>query len=436
MGLAALRDHEDRIRGIRRLQPRRDKQLTGTAKALLDQVVTRQLQANNAQHALSPSLRRDIQAGLKPQTTNCYAPCFIQWSNYCASVGAETMPAEPYTLASFLSSASDTNSTMEPTKKRVNAINYFHSIAGHPAPCQHPFVQHVIRGITNRLGCRNIPREPLSLTDLLSARAAARTGGESGLAFVADVSIVMQEAQLRWDDVADMRLGDIVWGTSAARLLVVDSKTDRLHQGHFATVAASSSADSAYRTLLRLIQQGIDRFAQYSPQTACSLLRELQQQQPRLPYQQPSLSSISTLPIHIREAAGRCSLPLENLPLLGAWPFERHPASLLTPLSYNKFLFHLKRLFQNRPHIGTHSMRRGGVTDKMGQGIEPRLVQWLGRWKTAEAFEGYVGSRANIAKAAEAIERARRAGAGAGGSVDAPAPWSRQRGASAQAKRR
>ena len=49
------------------------------------------------------------------------------------------------------------------------------------------------------------------------------------------------------------------------------------------------------------------------------------------------------------------------------------------------------------------------MTEKITQGIEPRLVQFLGRWTTSEAFEGYLGPSANIERVAEAMGAARQA---------------------------
>ena len=94
---------------------------------------------------------------------------------------------------------------------------------------------------------------------------------------------------------------------------------------------------------------------------------------------------------------------------LSDWPWVERPQSLLTRFTYKRFRYHLTRLFGSRPNIGTHSMRRGGVTEKIAQGIEPRLVQFLGRWRTSEAFEGYIGPSANIERVAEAMGAARRA---------------------------
>ena len=66
----------------------------------------------------------------------------------------------------LLSESNTDDTTMEPTKKRVSAINYFHSLAGHPPPSGDPFVQGVVQGIKNRLGDLGIPRQPISQADI------------------------------------------------------------------------------------------------------------------------------------------------------------------------------------------------------------------------------------------------------------------------------
>ena len=173
-------------------------------------------------------------------------------------------------------------------------------------------------------------------------------------------------------------------------------------------LAVSQSPQSGYQQLRQLILSGIRCFAQKEPSTQRRLLADLQRNLPGLPYSSPVLSALHTAPADIRSSAAACQLPLENLPLLSRWQWQEHPSSLLEHLSYKSFLFHLKRLFRGQPKVGTHSMRRGGVTEKMAQGVEARLVQWLGRWSTTETFEGYVGSRVNIAATVAAVERARQ----------------------------
>ena len=223
---------------------------------------------------------------------------------------------------------------MEPTKKRVGAINHFHALAGHAPPGGDPFVQRVVRGIKSRLGSLGVPREPISQADIQQARALAAASSESGLEYVADVCTIMQEAELRWDDIAYIRLGDIVWGTAAARLLIVDSKTDRKKQGQFGTLTFSQLPQSGYQQLRQLILRGIRCFAQSKPNTQRRLLEDLLALLPGLPYSDPSLSALNTTPADIRSSAASCQLPLENLPLLSKWQWEAQPSSLVEHLSY------------------------------------------------------------------------------------------------------
>lgn len=437
MDLAALEHEEQKLRRVRRLHPRADKQLTTTANNTLIYSLKKHPAFSSDTESISASLFRDLTAGQKPLTTNSYASYFLKWQEYCQTRGLSDIPAQPLPLATFLSESSNDDKTMEPTKKRVGAINHFHALAGHAPPGGDPFVQRVVRGIKSRLGSLGVPREPISQADIQQARALAAASSESGLEYVADVCTIMQEAELRWDDIADIRLGDIVWGTAAARLLIVDSKTDRRKQGQFGTLTFSQSPQSGYQQLRQLILRGIRCFAQSKPGTQRRLLEDLRARLPGLPYSDPSLSALNTAPADIRSSAASCQLPLENLPLLSKWQWEAQPSSLVEHLSYKCFMFHLKRLFRGQPGVGTHSMRRGGVTEKMAQGVEARLVQWLGRWSTTEAFEGYVGSRANIAAAASAMERARgtESMAPGGGDGAARAQKSHPRNQLAQASR-
>ena len=235
------------------------------------------------------------------------------------------MPACPFRLASFLSSLSSDNKTVEPTRKRVCAINHYHSVAGFPPPCQHPFVQRIVRGIKGRLGSRGSPSEPITLQEIYVARASAVAAGETGLMYVADICAVMQEAQLRWDDIADIRLGDIIWSDSAVRLLIVDSKTDATKQGQFGTLSFSLATHSACQRLLQLIRQGISGFSKLSCGMRHTLLAGLERQRASLPYKEEQTSTASTLPSDILQAATDLSLPLANLPLLGTWPWMATP---------------------------------------------------------------------------------------------------------------
>ena len=411
---------ETKLRLARRLHPRKDKQLSPLAQSLLAGSLSSFLERQGVDDTAVPELLRDLAASLKPGTLKSYAPYYTQWLKYCKELSISDTPACAYRIASFLAVSSTDDKTMEPTKKRVAAINFFQEIAGLDPPCKHAIVTRVVSGIKNRLGARGCPTEPISLSSIHAARAKAAQDNATGLLYIADICIVMQEAQLRWDDIADMRLGDIIWSESAVRLLIVDSKTDTRKQGQFGTLSFSRSPDSACQRLLDLIRKGIRAFGQLDHATRSTLLEELATRRSSLPFPRPAASATISLPPDIQSSAARVGLPLENLPLVGTWPWRPRPASLLQSLSYNCFLFHLRKLFAALPNVSCHSLRRGGATQKVAEGMDARLVQWLGRWKRAESFEGYVGSRTNIELATEAIERARAADRGASSSKSPP----------------
>ena len=293
-------------------------------------------------------------------------------------------------------------------------------------------MRNVAQGIKNRLGRVSCPRDPISLQQIYDAREHAAATDNTGLVYVADICAVMQEAQLRWDDIADMRLGDIMWSDSAVRLLVVDGKTDTKRQGRFATLAFSVDPRSASQRLLHLIRRGVRGFACLPKITQTRLLTDLRCRQPSLPFQDSARSAIASLPEDVTAAAAAVGLPLDNLPLLGTWPWQDRPDSLVGQLSYNCFRSHLRQLFAGLSRIGTHSMRRGGTDEKISGGMDARLVQWLGGWKRSESFECYVRPQTNTELAVGAIERARAATPTAAGAAKlssftkraAPAPSS------------
>ena len=113
------------------------------------------------------------------------------------------------------------------TGKKVSAIIFFHRIAGLAHPCQHHLVKLTVWWLKNRLGSQILPSQQISLSSTVAARTKAAANSNTGLLNTADICTVMHEAQLWWDDIANIRLGDIIWSDSAVRLLIVHSKNDK-----------------------------------------------------------------------------------------------------------------------------------------------------------------------------------------------------------------
>ena len=67
---------------------------------------------------------------------------------------------------------------------------------------------------------------------------------------------------------------------------------------------------------------------------------------------------------------------------------------LIRTVTYNEFLEEIKSACKSvnlnpTKLFGTHSFRRGHVTDQFAPGIPDQIIKFSGRWKS-NAFEGYI----------------------------------------------
>ena len=107
--------------------------------------------------------------------------------------------------------------------------------------------------IRRRLGYKAQAKKPLlqdQIDTLVSHFLSQPT--IQGLANAFRVSLAY-EASLRWDDYADMTLGDFIVTNDFVRVFLVETKTDSYKTGQWATFAASLRPTSAYQLYRRLV---------------------------------------------------------------------------------------------------------------------------------------------------------------------------------------
>ena len=356
-----------------------------------------------------PSLLRDLEASVASGTANNYAPKWKKFTEWCAKNKLSALPACEWTVSTYLSQASDQDQTYDPTKKRAAAIIFFHTLANLQPPCEKGLGARIRDGIRKRLGQRRAQKHPLTRAELLASLCLAENSGKSKDLFVARICVIMHEAQVRWDDIVDIVLGDIVFSSTYVRLLIVGSKSDPMKEGQWGMISVSDDPTSAFKQLCTMLEAGLTAIGK-APQEIRSTLLE---RQARMPYPSQDKSAISTFPVHIKQQACNMGLNLENLPLLGSWLWcqQKSAISLIGKMRYSTFLSLMKTLLspvvRDSKSVATHSLRRGGTTQKIADGLEPRLVKFLGRWRTEKAFEGYIGERVTSALCADAIESSR-----------------------------
>jgi hypothetical protein len=178
-----------------------------------------------------------------------------------------------------------------------------------------------------------------------------RQPGIQGLANAFRVALAY-EATLRWDDYQEMTLGDFIVTNDFVRVFLIETKTDSFKSGQWATFAASSRTNSAYQ----LYQKLINSLAQGG-----------------LPHER-----IALWPVMFKDnSASFAQIKLSEIP----------------KVTYNDFLRVLKTACSaiglNPSAFGTHSLRRGSVTDQFLEGIPDKVIKVSGRWKS-QAFERYI----------------------------------------------
>ena len=158
-----------------------------------------------------------------------------------------------------------------------------------------------------------------------------------------------------------MTFGDFIVTHDFVRVFLVDTKTDSTRSGQWATFAASTRSKSAYQLYRSLLSK---------------LSSELSPEQ------------IAQWPVMFRGEQG--SLTGNE-----------------SKMRYQEFLKNLKEVCRllgyDEDMLGTHSLRRGSVTDQFRFGIPDQVIKTSGRWKSA-AFQRYIDQETILSFHLQAIQ--------------------------------
>ena len=270
-------------------------------------------------------------------------------------------------LAAWLAAMALSDKTASPTDNRCAAILYFHKIAGGVTPDDMEIVRMTKESIRRKLGYKNQSKKPLlqeQVDEVVGQFLSQPT--IQGLANAFRVALAY-EATLRWDDYEDMTFGDFIVTHDFVRVFLVDTKTDSTRSGQWATFAASTRSKSAYQLYRSLLSK---------------LSSELSPEQ------------IAQWPVMFRGEQG--SLTGNE-----------------SKMRYQEFLKNLKEVCRllgyDEDMLGTHSLRRGSVTDQFRFGIPDQVIKTSGRWKSA-AFQRYIDQETILSfhlRAIQTMEAAR-----------------------------
>ena len=127
---------------------------------------------DSATTALAPldldrQARLFLAAAKAPNTLRAYRSDWAHFESWCRSHDRESLPAEPATVAYYLTALAATHKPAS-LQRRLTAITRAHQAAGcsSPASLEHAPVSEVLKGIRRTLGTAQQGKAPLFTADL------------------------------------------------------------------------------------------------------------------------------------------------------------------------------------------------------------------------------------------------------------------------------
>jgi len=154
---------------------------------------------------------------------------------------------------------------------------------------------------------------------------------------------------LRYEEVANLTFGDIVFCDTYMKAFIEKSKTDQFREGAWVFIAKIDSLFCPVRTLNSFIESACISSKNEFLFRGMTYLRSKKEHR----------------------------LRRKNVPL-------SYSTARSAVLSY------IKRIGLDEKLFGLHSLRRGGATAAANRGVNDRLFQKHGRWKSVGVKDGYV----------------------------------------------
>lgn len=211
--------------GVRRRPPRsdlRDKLDTAYLSTPADALLRlEQLRQTTEDH-----IRRSKSAA----TLRAYGTDFGSFELWCHRHHLEALPAEPDTVALYLTACAEQGAAIATLRRRVVAISQAHKAAVHPPPTQTEPVRRTLAGIVRSRGSRQRRVAPVRLKSL---KAMLEATPEEDLLAIRDRAILLIgfAGGFRRSELAALDMADCTFVEEGVDLLIRWSKTDQEGEG-------------------------------------------------------------------------------------------------------------------------------------------------------------------------------------------------------------
>jgi len=150
-----------------------------------------------------------IQAARADSTVRAYEADWKNFSSWCEEHQLASLPADPHTIALYLSALAQSGRKAGTISRRITTIGLLHKRNRLASPCDNIIVRETLQGIRRSIGTRQRGKEPASLE--LIRKAIAKAEGTLAASRDRAILLVGFAGGLRRSELAAMRIGDLQW---------------------------------------------------------------------------------------------------------------------------------------------------------------------------------------------------------------------------------
>lgn len=283
-----------------------------------------------------------------------YLPRIMAFRDWCLPRGYAVLPAQPLHVAMWLTELAEQAKSFGPVKMGSAAVAAYHEATGQAVrPTDDPIVKSVRQGAKRALGLAPVNRkEPL---ELALCTQVVHTLVQSGWAWgcmLATYMMVSFAGFLRYDDASSILRRDVRVHATHVEIFLARRKNDQFREGSVVVLTRGSSAACPVRLLERWLALAVGMgmgdflFQAFDARSTAAV---------------PTLSGVQL-----------------------SYPQARH--HVLARLALQLGITHKEASHR----FGLHSLRSGGATLAAMEGVEERLFQAHGGWRSKEAMHAYL----------------------------------------------
>ena len=296
-----------------------------------------------------PSL---LHARWADSTTSKYEKSWRDWGNWCAlSPESPKLPAHPFYIALYINDMVLEGCRYGAFEAAALGIRYGHILAGFDNPLDTLFLKATLEGAKRTVGKSPISRqkEPIT-TDMM--RAVVDTYGWSPnliqMRFII-TCLVGFSGFLRISELLEIKVQNLTFEDDCMKILIPKSKTDQVREGHVVYIGRSHSKYCPVSWLEKYLHQ---TKLNLSPESfiMCRMAKT------KLGHNAIGKHHISKTTIND--------------------DFHK----FITPVCENS----------NSALYGLHSLRSGGASAAVNNGVSERLIGKHGRWKSGYSRDRYL----------------------------------------------